>query len=57
LGLGYPIKEAYQAFAVTFIGYPTEQNKQRYDIINRFIRDYIAEHNIKDVYADDSNSK
>lgn len=52
LGLGYPIKEAYQAFAITFIGYPTEQNKQRYDIINKFIREYIDEHKIKDVYAD-----
>lgn len=52
LGLGYPIKEAYQAFAVTFIGYPTEQNKQRYEIINKFIRNYIDEHNIQDVYAD-----
>jgi hypothetical protein len=51
LGLGYPIREAYQAFAVTFIGYPTEQNKQRYDIIDRFIKDYIQEYNLKDVYA------
>lgn len=50
LGLGYPIKEAYSAFIETFIGYPSAQNKQRYDIINKFIRDYIAEHNIKDVY-------
>ena len=37
LGLGYPIREAYQAFTSTFIGYPTEQNKQRYDIIDKFI--------------------
>ena len=51
LGLGYPIKEAYSAFIDTFIGYPTEQNKRRYDIINRFIKDYIEEYNIKDVYA------
>lgn len=51
LGLGYPIKEAYSAFIDTFIGYPTEQNKRRYDIINRFIKDYIEEYKIKDVYA------
>lgn len=51
LGLGYPIREAYEAFAQTFIGFPTEQNKQRYDIINKFIRDYIDEYKIKDVYA------
>lgn len=51
LGLGYPIHEAHQAFIKAFIGYPTDQNKQRYDIINRFIDNYISEHNIKDVYA------
>jgi hypothetical protein len=51
LGLGYPIREAYAAFAETFIGHPTTQNKVRYDIINRFIKDYIEEYNIKDVYA------
>ena len=51
LGLGYPIREAYEAFAKTFIGYPSEQNKVRYDIINRFIREYIDEYKLKDVYA------
>lgn len=51
LGLGYPIKEAYAAFGETFIDAPSELNKKRYDIINKFIRDYIQEHNIKDVYA------
>jgi hypothetical protein len=51
LGLGYPIREAYAAFTETFIGYPSQQNKQRYDIINKFIRDYIEEYKIKDVYA------
>ena len=51
LGLGYPIKEAYSAFIDTFIGYPSEQNKRRYDIINKFIKDYIQEYDIKDVYA------
>jgi hypothetical protein len=51
LGLGYPIREAYAAFGDTFIGFPSEQNRKRYDIINKFIRDYIEEYNIKDVYA------
>lgn len=59
LGLGYPIREAYAAFGETFIGYPSAQNKQRYDIINKFIQDYIKEYDIKDVYAEGpkSNSK
>ena len=51
LGLGYPIREAYEAFGKTFIGYPTPQNKQRYDIIDKFIKEYITEYGIKDVYA------
>ncbi len=51
LGLGYPIREAYQAFTSTFVGHPTDQNKQRYDIIDKFIRDYIQEYKLKDVYA------
>lgn len=51
LGLGYPIKEAYSAFIDTFMGYPTDQNKRRYDIINKFIKDYVEEYKIKDVYA------
>jgi len=51
LGLGYPIREAYEAFAITFIGFPSAQNKVRYDIINRFIREYIDEYKLKDVYA------
>ena len=51
LGLGYPIREAYAAFGDTFMGHPSSQNKMRYDIINKFIRDYIQEYNIKDVYA------
>jgi hypothetical protein len=49
--LGYPIKEAYAAFGETFLGYPSEQNKLRYQIIDKFIKDYIEEYNIKDVYA------
>lgn len=51
LGLGYPIKEAYAAFGETFLGAPTQLNKNRYDIINGFIRDYIDEYKIEDVYA------
>lgn len=51
LGLGYPIREAYEAFGKTFIGFPTDSNKKRYDIIDKFIRDYIKEYNINDVYS------
>lgn len=51
LGLGYPVKEAYAAFGETFIGAPTQLNKNRYDIINSFIKDYIEEYDLKDVYA------
>lgn len=40
LGLGYPRIEAYQAFLETFIGSPSELNKKRYDIVNRFINDF-----------------
>lgn len=54
LGLGYPIKEAYAAFGQTFVGSPTPLNKSRYDIIDTFIKDYIREYNIKDVYADEN---
>ena len=51
LGLGYPIREAYAAFGDTFIGHPSQQNKVRYDIINNFIKEYVKEYKIKDVYA------
>ena len=51
LGLGYPIKEGYAAFGETFMDAPTQLNKNRYEIINRFIKDYIEEHKIQDVYA------
>lgn len=51
LGLGYPIREAYAAFGDTFIGHPSAQNKLRYDIINKFIKEYIDEYKIEDVYA------
>jgi len=40
LGLGYPRFEAYQAFLETFIGTPSELNKKRYNIVNRFITDF-----------------
>ena len=40
LGLGYPRIEAYQAFLETFKGVPSEQNKERYDVINKFITDF-----------------
>jgi hypothetical protein len=51
LGLGYPIKEVYSAFGETFVGYPTEENKKRYDIINTFIKNYITKYNLQNVYA------
>lgn len=51
LGLGYPIKEVYSAFGETFVGYPTEENKKRYDIINSFIKNYITKYNLQNVYA------
>jgi hypothetical protein len=40
LGLGYPRIEAYQAFLETFKGVPSQQNKERYDVINKFINDF-----------------
>lgn len=40
LGLGYPRIEAYQGFLETFVGHPSETNKKRYDIINKFIEDF-----------------
>ncbi len=51
MGLGYPIYEGYKAFDITFIGYPTKQNLERRDIIDRFIKQYISEHKIEDVYT------
>lgn len=51
LGLGYPIKEIYSAFGETFVGYPTEENKKRYDIINQYIKNYIQKYNLQNVYA------
>lgn len=40
LGLGYPRIEGYQAFLEVFETNPTKQNKNRYDVINEFIRDF-----------------
>jgi hypothetical protein len=40
LGLGYPRIEAYQAFLETFTKSPSQLNKQRYEVINKFIEDF-----------------
>lgn len=40
LGLGYPRIEAYQAFLEVFKDAPSEQNKMRYDTIDRFIKNF-----------------
>lgn len=40
LGLGYPRIEAHEAWLVAFIGAPTPQNKQRYDVLKKFIDDF-----------------
>jgi hypothetical protein len=40
LGLGYPRIEAFEVFGKTFMNAPTEQNKQRYDTIRKFIDDF-----------------
>ena len=40
LGLGYPRIEGYQAFLEVFQDSPSQQNKNRYDIINKFIKDF-----------------
>ena len=39
LGLGYPRIEGYQAFLDVFQTNPNQANKNRYDVINNFIRD------------------
>jgi len=43
LGLGYPRIEGYEAFLQVFENSPTPQNKQRYDIINNFIKNFDKE--------------
>lgn len=40
LGLGYPRIEAYQAFLETFKNSPSTLNKNRYDVINKFINNF-----------------
>jgi len=40
LGLGYPRIEAYEAFLKTFVNVPSQQNKARYDTINKFINNF-----------------
>lgn len=40
LSLGYPTIEAYEGFLSVFEGTPSEQNVQRYNILDKFIRDF-----------------
>jgi hypothetical protein len=40
LALGYPRIEGYQAFLEVFKSTPTQSNKERYDIIDEFIRNF-----------------
>jgi hypothetical protein len=40
LGLGYPRIEAYQAFLEVFIDSPSDQNKMRYDRMDKFIKNF-----------------
>lgn len=40
LGLGYPRIDGYEAFLTVFEETPTQQNKNRYDIINKFITEF-----------------
>jgi hypothetical protein len=40
LGLGYPRIEAYQAFLETFKNSPSNLNKERYKVIDKFINDF-----------------
>jgi hypothetical protein len=40
LALGYPRIEGYNAFLEVFMETPSMQNKNRYDIINKFITDF-----------------
>jgi hypothetical protein len=40
LGLGFPRIEAYQAFLEVFQGSPSEQNKLRYDRLDKFIKNF-----------------
>ncbi len=40
LALGYPRIEAYQSFLTTFKDTPTQENKERFDILNQFITNF-----------------
>ena len=40
LALGYPRIDGYEAFIQVFETTPTPQNKNRYDVINNFIKDF-----------------
>lgn len=40
LSMGYPRIEAIQAFSEVFIGTPTDQNRERWDEIKKFINDF-----------------
>jgi hypothetical protein len=53
LGLGFPIREGYMAFTQTFQGYPSQQNRERYKIIDKYIRDYVSEHKLLNIYANE----
>ena len=40
LSLGYPRIEGYEAYLEVFMDAPSQLNKQRYDLINKFINDF-----------------
>ena len=40
LSLGYPRIEAYQSFLTTFKDTPTQENKERFAILNQFITNF-----------------
>lgn len=40
LGLGYPRIDGYEAFITVFEETPSQQNKNRFEIINKFIHDF-----------------
>lgn len=40
LGLGYPRVDGYEAFLNVFEGTPSRQNKNRFDVINKFIQEF-----------------
>lgn len=51
LGLGYPRIEAHQAWLEVFENTPTEGNKNRYEKIEQFIKNF-EKHNFKMVYEE-----